>query len=198
MNQQNQLTNCCEVDPQLTLSVEWKAVVDDLLNWCGNLTGWRILDYGCETEYAAAYLSKIVPSTYVHGVFASRTFLKVSRKQRVYDAVEVIKGSPVLNDARFFEQFDAVICGGMFTSINTKEDELKHLLSPLKIGGVLLLSARETYCRFSQFLELMGDLIRAGALERIYESHRDIYQTQLLSDDVKSGYWILRKLKRFD
>lgn len=168
--------------------IGWKIVVDLLLETKTLEPNTRVLDYGCGTGYAGAYLKK-QRDIHLVGVDISQGMLDLAAKKNVYDKLSLIEGSEDLEDSQY-RNFDVVICSGVFTNSHMNSNELARLTLPLISGGLLVVSARESYCTITNIIDVLDDMINSG-VRKCVELRDAPYQTELASSDAAGAYWVL-------
>ena len=169
--------------------VGWRRVVDMFLSHLSERGPADVIDFGCGTGKAGVYLRSRTPLLKLIGVDVSSGMLELAAKKQCYDELKCIGSS---GDLLLSGDVDGIICSGVFTHSHIQAEEIRNLLAVLKPGGVLSISARESYCSETGMAEIVKNIAKEGFLI-LDEVRRAPYQELLSTTDAEGAYWVIRR-----
>jgi predicted TPR repeat methyltransferase len=85
------------------------------------------------------------------------------------------------------QSYDVILCCGVFTHGHVPPHSLVHLIRLAKLGGLLLISTRTTYCQESDYLQVSAEFVAQGLLTLLHQVNNAPY-----TRDSRAHYWVYR------
>jgi predicted TPR repeat methyltransferase len=142
----------------------------------------RIMDLGCGTGLVGVELQKRGYKN-IDGVDLMPEMLEEAKAKGVYGSLQQgSMGSPGCKDLGVdANQYDAVICVGVFTLAHVKSEGFDDLLHVVKPGGLVCFSIREMALNATKYgyREKMAQFGEEGKWKLLSKHHKSVY----LNDD---------------
>ncbi len=149
----------------------------------------RIADVGCGTGLVGVELWRHGFRT-IDGFDLSPAMIEKARQRGIYrhlhGNVDITQDTP----PEWQQQYDAVVCCGVFTSGHVPPTALEQVIQFVKVGGIIALSTRKSYYEASQFQAFSDSLEANGYVKLLRVQHNGPY-----TDDETGHYWSYVVLK---
>ncbi|MEZ5659610.1 MAG: class I SAM-dependent methyltransferase [Burkholderiaceae bacterium] len=129
----------------------------------------RVLDAGCGTGLVGVELRRAFADAELIGFDLSQAMVDEAARTGCYDRLQ---GGVDLNQPLapqiLTEHFDLALACGVFTLGHVPPGSIEHLVRVLRPGGVVLVSARHSYCDQTDFDAVCEQLVARGTVSELF------------------------------
>lgn len=149
----------------------------------------RVLDAGCGTGMVGKLLDSIGYHNLVGFDLSEEMVEKATQKKCYRELYSGVNLNQPLSPQIFTDNFDVVICVGVFTHGHVPPSGIARLLEVTAPNGFIALNARETYVEESNFEAYCEELESQGRVETLHRGY------DKLVGESTALYWVAKKLK---
>jgi 2-polyprenyl-3-methyl-5-hydroxy-6-metoxy-1,4-benzoquinol methylase len=146
----------------------------------------QVLDAGCGTGLAGVALNR-ARFNIIDGNDLSQAMIDQARRTNAY---RLLEGGVDLDSGKLSSPhalYDLVVCCGVFTLGHVSPYAMYSLANYTKIGGILIVSTRNSYLRSTEFKSVSAQICKAGILELLAQVEDASYITE-----ERAHYWLYR------
>jgi 2-polyprenyl-3-methyl-5-hydroxy-6-metoxy-1,4-benzoquinol methylase len=147
----------------------------------------RIIDAGCGTGLVGIALAELGYEN-IDGFDLSESMAQKARETKCYR--RVLGNIDIMHaaDTVAFQDYDALLCIGVFTLGHVPPQVMLPLVQLVRPGGLLVISTRNLYYDESDFQQVVDGLIDAGELTLL-----KVIKNAPYNKDGLAHYWVFRK-----
>ncbi|MBT8114210.1 MAG: methyltransferase domain-containing protein [Arenicella sp.] len=165
-------------------------MVNVLVRWLAEhrpqseLAKYRVIDVGCGTGLVGAVL-KNQGFKIIDGVDLSPEMIDKARGLGIYRELTADVDINLNSHSRWRNQYDIVICCGVFTLGHVRPESLNNMLQFAKPGGLVMTSTRQAYYESTNYQQVSDAAVASGDASLVLHIENAPY-----TRDSDAHYWL--------